>query len=116
MLFDQPSTESQLTQDRVAALDGIDFPWATRRARNDRWDDMLDELAANKEQTGGFEIAGMRKELAKWVSNQRQQKKLLGQPGTESELTQDRIDALDGIDFTWAPQGRKPKVTKKRKR
>ena len=28
MLFDQPSTESQLTQDRIAALDGIDFTWA----------------------------------------------------------------------------------------
>ena len=41
---------------------------------------------------------------------------LFDQPSTESQLTQDRIAALDGIDFTWAPQGRKPKVTKKRKR
>ena len=41
---------------------------------------------------------------------------LFDQPSTESQLTQDRIAALDGIGFPWAPQGRKPKVSKKRKR
>ena len=58
----------------------------------------------------------MREELLGWVAAQREQRKLFDQPGTESHMTQDRIAALDGIDFTWAPQGRKPKVTKKRKR
>ena len=44
---------------------------------------------------------------------------LFDQPSTESQLTQDRVAALDGIGFPWAPQGRqgrKPKVSKKRKR
>ena len=41
---------------------------------------------------------------------------LFDQPSTES---QDRVAALVGIGFPWAPQGRqgrKPKVSKKRKR
>ena len=46
---------------------------------------------------------------------QRQQKKLLGQPGTQSELTQDRLDALDHIDFTWAPQAHYQYRPKKRR-
>ena len=105
-----------MTRDRITALDKIEFTWATRRARNDRWDDMLDELAAYKKETGGFKVSGMRKELRTWAKKQRAQRKLFDRPGTKSHMTQDRIDALDGIDFTWAPQGRKPKVTKKRKR
>ena len=69
---------------------------------------MLAELAAYKEQTGGFEIAGMRKELQAWVSNHRAQRKLFDRPRTKSHMTHDRIAALDGNDFTWAPQaGRK---------
>ena len=59
-----------------------------------------------------FEVSGMCKERSK---KQRQQKKLLGQPGTESELTQDRIDALDHIDFTWAPQAHYQYRPKKRR-
>ena len=65
---------------------------------------MLAELAAHKEQTGGFEIAGMRKELEDWVNNQRTQRKLFDRSRTESQLTQDRVEALDRIHFTWAPQ------------
>ena len=68
---------------------------------------MLAELAAHKEQTGGSKPAGMRKELQAWVQKQRQQKKLFDQLGTESgmTMTQDRVAALDGIDFPWASQG-----------
>ena len=48
----------------------------------------------------------MRKELQAWVQKQRQQKKLFDQLGTESgmTMTQDRVAALDGIDFPWASQ------------
>ena len=61
---------------------------------------MLAELAAHKEQTEGFQPAGMRKELQAWVQKQRQQKKLFDQLGTESmTMTQDRVAALDDIDF-----------------
>ena len=86
---------------------------------------MLAELAAYKQQTGGFKLAGMRKDLAKWVSNQRGQKKLFDRPGTESKISRERITALDKIHFTWAAKGdddgrgttrKKPKVSKKRKR
>ena len=56
---------------------------------------MLAELVAHKEQTGGSKPAGMRKELQVWVSRQRVQKKLFDRPGTESQLTQDRVAALN---------------------
>ena len=58
----------------------------------------------------------MRKELQAWVKEQRAQRKLFDRPGTKSHMTEGRIEALDDIHFTWAPQGRKPKVSKKRKR
>ena len=49
----------------------------------------------------------MRKELRTWVSHQREHK-LFDRPGTESQLTRDRVAALVGIGFPWAPQaGRK---------
>jgi len=76
---------------------------------------MLAELAAYKGETGGFKVAGMRKELQVWVKRQRAQKKLFDQPGTESNMTRDRIKALGGIGF-WAPQaGTGPPKRKKRR-
>ena len=77
---------------RIELLDGTDWD-----PRETAWDGMLAELAAYKEETGGFELAGMRKELRDWVQNQRAQKKLFDRPRTESQLTQDRVDALDRI-------------------
>ena len=74
---------------------------------------MLAELAAYKEQTGGFAIAGMRKELAKWVTTQREQK-LFKKPGTKTPW--DRVDALGEIGFPWAPRaGTGPPKKKKQK-
>ena len=78
---------------------------------------MLAELAAHKEQTGGSKPAGMRKELQAWVQKQRQQKKLFDQLGTESmTMTQDRVAALDGIDFPWASQAGTGPPKKKKQR
>ena len=81
------------------------FVWLDWDPLKTAWGGMLAELAAYKEQTGGFKkLAGMRKELAKWVNNQRTQRKLFDRSRTESQLTQDRVEALDRIHFTWAPQ------------
>ena len=66
-----------------------------------------EEKHASSGRTGrpsGFKPAGVRKELVKWVSDQRAQKQLFDQQGTESGMTQDRVAALDGIDFPWASQ------------
>ena len=35
-LFDQPRTESGMTQDRIAALDDIGFTWAPQAGRKKR--------------------------------------------------------------------------------
>ena len=75
---------------------------------------MLAELAAHKEQTGGFQPAGMRKELQAWVQKQ----KLFDQLGTGSgmTMTQDRVAALDDIGFPWASQAGTGPPKKKKQR
>ena len=44
---------------RIELLEGIDFDWDPLKTA---WDGMLAELAAYKEETGGVETAGMRKD------------------------------------------------------
>ena len=58
----------------------------------------------------------MRKELQSWVGRQRVQKKLFDRPGTESQLTRDRVAALGEIGFPWAPQADRGPPKKKKRR
>ena len=62
-----PSSPWKWSEGRLRGLAGPELLRSSAGPLKTAWDGMLAELAAYKEQTGGFAIAGMRKELAKWV-------------------------------------------------
>lgn len=95
-----------LSADRIAKLDAVGFAWNSTHAAavrvgedgiNGAWKARFDELLAYKQANGNCEEParrGEKKELANWVSMQRQRKK-------RGQLHPERVRLLEEIGFIW---------------
>lgn len=89
---------SCMKKERVKLLDKLGFEWFPNQ-----WEDKYDELVEYKKKNGDCNVPqgyGPNKQLAQWVTTQRNQysKKQAGKP---SQMTRERIMALERIGFEW---------------
>lgn len=98
----QEGKPSNLTEERVQALDDLDFVWTLRSLVD--WDERLEELKEYREKHGNCLVPQQYPEnpqLGTWVSNQRKQYRLLRE-GKSSPMTDERVKKLDEIGFVWS--------------
>jgi len=93
----QRGKASHMTNARVEMLNKIDFIWEVNT-----WIDRFQEIKAFKEQEGHLLVPTEyhNKQLRPWISTQRSHYRFQ-QEGKPSQLTQERIDLLNSIDFPW---------------
>ncbi|KAL3923145.1 MAG: hypothetical protein SGILL_001825 [Bacillariaceae sp.] len=97
---------SSMTDDRVAALEKLEFCWNSHDAN---WEDKFAELVDYKRRFGHTNVPSTSQDfpkLAVWVKRQRRQYKFLME-GQASTVTPYRKEKLESIGFSWS--GRKPK-------
>jgi len=104
----------RLTDDRIRRLTDLGFVWSLR----DDWQQHYDELKAFKERYGHCNVPARfaeNRKLGIFVSAQRQQYKMMQTEGKvdadqknrrPAPLTQERIDLLNKIGFTWSLRSR----------
>ena len=91
---------SSMTEERIRALNGVDFDWD---ATNASWNALLEQLTEFKVQLGHCLVPNKysaNPELGRWVSNQRYLIKLY-QEVKPSSMTEERIRELESIGFYW---------------
>eukprot|EP00957_Ditylum_brightwellii_P162067 12338723-Ditylum_brightwellii.AAC.1 len=93
---------SHITPERIQQLNDIEFVWD---AFEEAWMDRYQELIRYRNEHGDFlvpQVYASNPTLGKWVSNQRQayQRYLDNKP---SQITPERIQQLNDIDFLWEP-------------
>ena len=98
---------SQLTKERIEQLNQMGFVWSMTgpKVQTD-WKVRLEHLKAYKEIHGDCLVSynyPQDPSLGKWVEKQRSLYKHI-QDGKPSQLSLERIDALNQIDFTWSLQ------------
>lgn len=99
------ASSSRLTPARIQRLEDLGFVWSVR----DDWNKHYEELKQYRQEHGNCNVPARHlsnKRLGVWVSSQRQQYKIL-QGVSKSKrrtvpLTQERIDKLNALDFTWS--------------
>lgn len=97
----------RLTHDRIQRLEELGFVWSLR----DDWYKHYEELKAFKREHGHCNVPARyqnNRRLGIFVSAQRQQYKALqqGKQAKNSRLTQDRINLLNELGFTWTIRSR----------
>ena len=102
---------SSITDERVEALDDIDFVWGIFRSPKVDWQDRFDALVAYREEYGDCNVSSNYANdpaLARWVKQIRVQYKHFGAKNKDkgatrrSLLTSERIEALEEIGFVWS--------------
>jgi len=86
-----------MTEDRIQMLNSIGFEWEVRVG----WDERLEELKQFKKKNGHCNVPSNYKanpHLGQWVHNQR---KAYKKKGCRTEITEDQIELLNGIGFSW---------------
>jgi len=98
---------STLTEERQQILDSIGFVWDSHHAM---WEEKYQELVAFHREHGHCLVGGNRNgghgnnpSLAVWIKCQRRQMKLKIQ-GRPSNITDHRIERLNGLGFCWEPR------------
>lgn len=100
----------RLTEDRIRRLNELGFVWSLR----DDWTKHYEELKEFKQENGHCNVPARyakNRRLGIWVSAQRQQYKqqsaspLEGAPRA-TPLTQERIELLNELSFTWTIRSR----------
>eukprot|EP00934_Nitzschia_sp_Nitz4_P001966 Nitzschia sp. Nitz4//scaffold107_size73032//27795//30897//NITZ4_005759-RA/size73032-augustus-gene-0.100-mRNA-1//-1//CDS//3329532590//1966//frame0 len=122
---DRSPLVGRLTQDRISRLQNLGFVWSLR----DDWAKHYEELKQFKHMNGHCNVPARfaeNRRLGIWVSAQRQQYKILQQQNKEmamdpeegastatdakarrsAPLTQERVDLLNAIGFTWTIRSR----------
>jgi hypothetical protein len=101
-----------MTQERIQQLNGLGFIWvvgkgkgvARSKADADKWDNQFRLLQQYKSVKGNCDVPRSHKvggvTLGIWVDTQRHQYKLF-QKGQHSQLTDERIQQLNSLDFAW---------------
>jgi Helicase associated domain len=100
----------RLTNDRIRRLENLGFMWSLR----DDWQKHYEELKEYKKQYGHCNVPARyakNRRLGIWVSAQRQQYKIMQTPAElrpkrSASLTQDRINMLNKLTFTWTIRSR----------
>ena len=93
----KPST---MTDERIAVLEKIGFVWDSHIAA---WEQRINELMDYRSLYGHCNVPSsypQNRQLAVWVKRQRRQYKFFGE-GRPSNMSQDRIEALERIGFEW---------------
>jgi hypothetical protein len=93
----QGDNPNPMPEERIQALNVIGFDWGTS---NLTWSEHFEQLCEFKEQTGHSLVPRNNPKLGTWVSIQRS-KYRLHQKGNPSTMTEERIQALNGIGFDW---------------
>lgn len=95
-----------LTDERKAQLDELGFIWKVRDRAD--WNDRYEQLLEFKKENGHCIVPqhySRNRALGKWVAKQREQYRFFRE-GRHSFLTEERIDLLKSINFTWQIKGR----------
>lgn len=98
----------RFTDERIRRLENLGFVWSIR----DDWQKHYEELKDYKNDNGNCNVPARyakNRRLGIWVSAQRQQYKILKADSTQGRsaaLTQQRIDLLNDLGFTWAVRSR----------
>ena len=80
------------------------------------WDTRRKELATYKQVNGHTNVpqrCTSNKPLGNWVKAQRQHYKLFFREGKNSQMTTERIESLNELDFEWSSRKAKAKIIKK---
>ena len=108
----QAGKKSQITEERIAALDAIGFEWAPGAVLVD-WDVRLQQLIDYRNENGHTNVPksyGPNPSLGQWVQTQRVYYKKW-KSGKKSHLSEERRQKLEEIGFSWhVGNGRKPGV------
>lgn len=108
----QAGKKSQITEERIAALDAVGFEWAPGATLVD-WDVRYQQLVDYRDENGHTNVPksyGPNPSLGQWVQTQRVYYKKLKQ-GKKSHLTEERRLKLEQVGFQWhVGNGRKPGV------
>jgi len=88
--------KSTMTQERVDRLEGIGFKWRLLQT----WEEKFDQIKKFYVENGHLQVTD--KNLKVWATEQRRQYRFR-MNGKESCMTQDRIDKLNSIGFSWEP-------------
>ena len=104
--------KSQITEERIAALDAIGFDWAPGTVMVD-WDVRFQQLIDYRNENGHTNVPksyGPNPSLGQWVQTQRVYYKKW-KSGKKSHLSDERRQKLEDIGFNWhVGNGRKPGV------
>jgi len=94
---------SALTAERIRRLDDLGFTWQVRPEPATTWNKRLQELRAYRAAHGSCNVPQRYQAnlpLGTWVHTQRRQYKLRKE-GKKNSMTQEKIEALESIDFNW---------------
>jgi hypothetical protein len=114
-LFFREGKNSQMTTERIESLNELDFEWSSRKDNSTLWEQRLQELATYKQVNGHTNVlfrCTSNKPLGNWVGKQRSQYKLFRE-GKKSQMTEERIESLNELDFEWSSRKAKAKIIKK---
>ena len=93
---------SALNEEKIKALEAIDFTWAKQKGEA-LWDAKFRDLLKYKAETGHCNVPTkytVDTSLGRWVSTQRKQYKEMTE-GKRSLLTEERARKLTAIGFKW---------------
>jgi len=97
----QEGLPSSMTQERIVALERLNFVWDSHEAA---WDIHMNELKAYKAKHGHCNVPSTcpkNKGLASWVKYQRRQYRLFQAGSEETYINIDRINQLEEMGFQW---------------
>ena len=104
--LDQEGKPSPLTEERIRELESVGFDWGTRKPDlASIWGEHFQQLREFKVQFGHCLVPhqySANPKLGKWVSHQRTSYKFY-QEGKPSPITDERIRALETVEFKWEP-------------
>ena len=93
--------QCSMTKERIQALNSVDFCWDIQKGI---WQGRYEELQRFQELNGHVKVprttTGVNHKLHLWAKNQRHQYKLF-QIGKYSNMTLDRIEMLNKLEFPW---------------
>jgi hypothetical protein len=93
----------RMKEERIQKLNEIGLEWSVIAGD---WDEKLEQLKAFQREHGHYHDPGVKEKdsathlLVWWVSKQWTQYKLF-QQGKKSQITQERIQKLNGVGFAW---------------
>ncbi|KAL7505829.1 hypothetical protein ACHAXN_003267 [Cyclotella atomus] len=99
----QKKKSSYMTEDKIKALNSLDFKWSLRET-NGSWNNWLAELKAYKDQHGDVDVPLKYKPnlaLGAFVNRQRTEYRKLKQ-GLQTSLNDKRINDLNSLGFKWS--------------